>query len=585
MLQSTDHDILLAHLENVVGVLEAALDEVRALASDIVKERRIVSTQEKQCERENALKLLRDTTSSITRIGTKIQCGFSRAIAGICEQSNEYTEICRLPYDLISDILTEYIPNHPEKVHSMSRRPRWICLSEVCRKWNWVLKEASKPWTFINLAWPTKVIEYHALLSKKSPLHIAWGLSGDVSSPGSDRTDWLLCHKDTIKDLELGVEWYMAGDRTKLLFLDLLARYFTASPAKLKSLELFLPLFGMTRLHEEVSVLLPPLSTLDLEHLRLNNCWPKGTLPSSLRTLEVISMSSSVVTVRNIHQILSECSLLETCSLDIDCGSMDLFTMSTAPLPNSSLSLPRLRSLELGKLSQTELEWLSERVHLEDVPELRISIIVSPPLKPPFKLPVQFHHHATRSEWLEVGKQDIDYCSPNFFRHKFDISQYPQTSMDLPLLTLDFQLFTLVQQLVLKSYTSARWALWSSAFCSFSNLKDLHIRGSQTEVSELLIPLGREIPFICPKLRVLSLEDDGEWKWTMSKTDAHFQSKKRVANDRLETLLKVRAEQGNSLQKLILSADNWWSDDPERWGALVDGVEKRAANNASRSPW
>ncbi|KZT35026.1 hypothetical protein SISSUDRAFT_215352 [Sistotremastrum suecicum HHB10207 ss-3] len=131
---------------------------------------------------EGANSLLRKLGSRLMEEKNHLINAFSGAIADISERSNLYTQIARLPEELVLRIFTQasdewqkiralgpifpYIVDHPPSFS------QWTNVLKVCRSWHNTVISFSPAWGSIDMSWPSEAIETHLRLSKSAPLRV-----------------------------------------------------------------------------------------------------------------------------------------------------------------------------------------------------------------------------------------------------------------------------------------------------------------------------------------------------------------------------------------------------------------------------
>ncbi|KZS95705.1 hypothetical protein SISNIDRAFT_483152 [Sistotremastrum niveocremeum HHB9708] len=567
-------------LESVARALEHALQSVRDLISDTFEEAENIGYWENSCRRGDSMSFLRQTTDRLLDIKDSIESSVLAAIADVREQSNQYTEILRLPEEIIFALLSGYVESHLQS-RDTGRQveygvahldKKWIKLRKV--HWNVVLRGAAKLWSYIDLSWPLDVANSYVSLCQGVPLRLLWNIpvsNWDVEvSNYENQKEWTSSHIHSTEELQLGIQHipYSSWQRDKLV--DALRE--CCSP-DLQSLRISLGHIGGDL--EYAVVPLPALPTVNLLHLRLHNCWSSGPLSPSLRTIEIIALDPQIVTVEHIFQVLSGCPLLKSCVFDISAADSLPLPLSDISL-SSPIHLPNLRHLQLGDFSEPMFDWLYERIQLELVPDMQITILFLRESFEPFKLPSRFGAVASRANSLDFSRESVRYTTDDHLDHLFSLGMPLRSRIETHFLPkLNFTPFTRLRRLCLGIYSNAHHSFWMEGLSLLRELHDLEIRGSQTEISEVFLDLSETTPLICPTLQKLSVFDDKMWKWLdeMDETGAAFQSKKVVAQERLETLLKSRVNQGIAIQSLKLSTPSWWAEDLDRWKPLVAIVE------------
>ncbi|KZT32333.1 hypothetical protein SISSUDRAFT_1133212 [Sistotremastrum suecicum HHB10207 ss-3] len=580
------HDVgrrlVLDRLESVARVFENALQSVRDLISETVKGGEKIGHWESSCRRTDSISFLRKTTDRLLDIQDSVESYVLAAVADVREQSNQYTEILRLPEELIFALLSGYVESHLQSRDTdrqighgvIHLDKKWIKLREVCRHWNNVLIGAAKLWSYIDLSWPLDVANSYVSLCQGVPLRLLWNIpvsnwDVDVSNYGNQK-EWTSSHIHSTEELQLGIQHipYSSWQRDKLV--DVLRE--CCSP-DLQSLRISLGHIGGDL--EYAVVPIPALPTVNLLHLKLHNCWSSGPLSPSLQTIEIVALDPQIVTVKHIFQVLSGCPLLKSCVFDISApGSLPpAFSVISLSGP---MHLPNLRYLRLGDFSEPTFDWLYQRIRLELVPDMQITIIFVPEPFEPFKLPSRLGNVASRANSLDISRSSVRYTTEDQLDHRFSLGMPLRAQIESQFLPkLNFSPFTRVRRLSLGTYSNAYHSFWMEGLSLLRELHDLELCGSQTEISEVFLDLSETSPLICPSLQKLSIFDNKMWKWLdeQDETGGAFQSKKVIAQERLETLLKSRVGQGASIQSLKLFTPSWWTEDLDRWKPFVAVVE------------
>ncbi|KZT35027.1 hypothetical protein SISSUDRAFT_1064808 [Sistotremastrum suecicum HHB10207 ss-3] len=276
--------------------------------------------------------------------------------------------------------------------------------------------------------------------------------------------------------------------------------------------------------------------------------------------------------MHDIYKILSNSPLLESCILEIYLDSHS----STEPLddtPQNPLRLPHIRTLKIGVFPQSHIDWLYDYIFPEILTESAISIPSPIGEVTPFSIPSRLHEYCGRAKSLKISGPDLVYYLQDHFEHSIAMNYGQWASPDVyPDFVSVIPLFTTVRQLFIGQYWPLHHTALLLALGSLDQLIDLRVHGCQTKLVNILPDLCQGDPPICPKLESLTLRDDQDWAWQMTVNDPAYISAMQDAPDNLEGCLKVRAEHNMILQKLVLSAGDWWSGELDKWKQLVGTV-------------
>lgn len=421
------------------------------------------------------------------------------------------------------------------------------------------------PWAYVNSSWDPRIIEYHLALRKSVPLTVTWEAHRDGEFDNYWRLNWILQHLPLIEDLCLG-QFLSSKESARAELQKFMSRCISISPPSLKYLSISLI---YDEWDESESPQLPMIFTLlnfpNLLHLQLQNCWTTGNLPSSLVSLDVHVWDTveDLVVEEDIFQILWQCPRLRHCCLWLDNGpgSRPPISHLTALGSNERLRVPQMQYLTISLLA---LKWLHEKVHLESIPNLSIS------LPSESRLPTCFHDHASHATALTTWGHSIEYSRPKHFTHTFN-NRIPISDI--------YSLFPSLQRLVVRELRDSDREGWYQALPSFKHLEYLDITGPEDQLADLLFELSMADPVFCPKLESLQLTTRYS-SWIHSSVAADdkrrgHEDMKRRSIDMLETVLSSRAQRGIALKELIIHDGSRWAEDPDMWRRFVGVVTIR----------
>lgn len=549
------------------------------------------------------LRCLRDIVAGLDCVKDKLNVRFSAVMADVSEQSNKYTDISRLPREILLEILSLYAEDFLYNATKAGRPdyqrpivPRgWVKNMRVyestsqrntdvteaglsCRSWNHIVTDYAPFWTLIDLSWPVQLIDTHTVLSKDAPLQVFWS---DVRSTCA-QSEWLSKYTKAITYLHLIWPDFAPWNEEQGVIHDpelLVAKCLTSPSNALRSLDLHVILQ-----ERRVARMLPALTVPDLQHLRLQNCWSRELCSARLQTLYV-KVNSSIVNIHDIYDILSHTPVLSSCIFHTG----DIWD-NTAELPLSGAASPRhlpcLHNLELRLFSTPQYDWLYDHIRAEltinditvllDSPQTSIKV---------FTIPRGLEKYTARAETVEFNGHALHYGVKDQFKHSISAVNGHQEAMwgaAGATLASDYRLaiplFPCVHQLIIADYNCAHHDNWILALQTFSRLSDLRVTGSDTQSAmlDLLIALGKEGPLLCQNLRTLTWCYEGRTAgWRLpgdTAEDTDTESTKHLAQRELEKMLKVRADHGIGLHKLTVSADSWWAEPIDQWKPYVSVV-------------
>ncbi|KZS94881.1 hypothetical protein SISNIDRAFT_453036 [Sistotremastrum niveocremeum HHB9708] len=597
---SSNRKLLLDGFVSVEDILETALLQIKKLSKDLDATVDNAAGQGNGSQRDNSsapLDLLRQAAQNIGRIGSTVECELQKTASNILEESNRHTDISQLPETLLSHILVLYVRDQlnldvalasEHEIAPVSRK--WTDLCLVCKQWHRILKYTAELWNVVDLSWPLEIIQNHAILSQDVPLHVRWSQASGFDSP---KTKWLMSQMGAVDDLQLwwrGTSSEGSDDSAQLYEMDIDTeseydqeydsssnaefpafwdKCLASSNSKMKGLRLLLGASGRNHVGH---VLLPTLPFPELLRLELRDCWPIGALPSTLRRLDVDVRDGSF-TVLDILHVLSQLPLVESASFSIQDSPVSVGTSEASILANR-ISVPHLRSLKIGILSNAHLAWLHERF-FDCMPGLRNLEFTVRLGETYFELPPCLQKHASRAARVEIGTFDLTYVTDELVKHSFTFvtsgsGWWPCFAKVLPLLYR-------VPSLFIGHYPTAHRDYWKETLPCFNQLRDLQVNAHVLSISSLLLDLLETAPSVCLNLKSIYLD-------TSSTSDGKFRAapvidgpqheyvtlpgvfvpERTDEGGHLEKLLQFKLDAGVPLQKLILSHNNWWTGDAEK---------------------
>ncbi|KZS89046.1 hypothetical protein SISNIDRAFT_469557 [Sistotremastrum niveocremeum HHB9708] len=195
------------------------------------------------------------------------------------QQNSQEAPIFQLPEELLLRIIREYADQGLSLSRSRSYWPEncfdrtWATLRTVCRHWDAILLDATYMWSYIELSWPKRLVDFHLSRRKSALLHISWKppKSHFDDQLGLPWQDWIGENLSIMEELHLGI--YIDGgnpSEESQRCTNLLATCLKSSSHSLKHLDIGL---GTTNFRgKTVSGHLPPLLTPNLRTLELSDC-------------------------------------------------------------------------------------------------------------------------------------------------------------------------------------------------------------------------------------------------------------------------------------------------------------------------
>ncbi|KZS89047.1 hypothetical protein SISNIDRAFT_527771 [Sistotremastrum niveocremeum HHB9708] len=427
------------------------------------------------------------------------------------------------------------------------------------------------------------MVDSHLSRRKSALLHISWNPSHSYFKPRTAPAweNWIGENLSIIEELHLGIFGEEPSDHNQSS-TNLLAACLTSPSQSLKCLGIKISSTDLFR--KTLSGHLPTLLTPNLVRLELSDCGCANLSLASLQSVDVVGSSASA---DEIFDLLSGNQALRSCIFHIR-HLKDLPDSSLTDPQSSPLPLVHLRHLDIGPLPPDQLTWLFQRIKPEAVSSCSILLKMDIRTQSEFTLPPALHYYATRATILKVKDGDLTYSLPDQFEHLISIRTFHSTDSGVAQLNL-FPSFTSLTHLYIEQYDQALGSRWLAALRSCNHLEFLHIEGGidfagglgggQISFIPFLRALSEEAPSFCPKLLTLSLCDSHRRSWIGRQTspwDKDDTNDKRMAIERMEMMLKVRAGLGIGIQKLILSFNTWWSEDVAKWEAYVSVVEVEA---------
>ncbi|KZT35025.1 hypothetical protein SISSUDRAFT_1064807 [Sistotremastrum suecicum HHB10207 ss-3] len=574
-------NLILKSLKPLEETLEMALRDLREIASHV--ERKILGAENKNTDnqRKGSLTTLRDVVSKVKHIQKYLDVSFATSIADISQRSNAYISIARLPEEIFTEILSRHVEAFQEGyIHTKDphrgwapgfrddwHRNNWKPFREVCRSWDDALTGCARFWAFVCMSWPMDLIRAHTSLSRDVHLRV---YSPGIECVNAAQTTWIMTNIQSIENLQIGPT--SASYRVPRLTVDInIDRFLSQCPVEqateLRALVLLLPLQSRgSQSSWQINLAAPKLRDL---HLR--NCWYMNYAPSQLQVLDV-TFDDGTVGVGDLLQFLSGTPQLKSCKF---------YVMSAIHSPSLeshheiSIQLPGLHTLVLSGLPAPQLHWLYDRILAGNLVRNDVSISPLSNSNEPLDLPAPLQGYAMRSDSLDIRPKYIVYQLIGQFHHTFRMDDGTDDAREhFPNISLIIPYFRHIRKLILEPCTPSGGPDVLTALQTFEHLQDLHLCGSESYLSLFLLDMAQADPMPCPKLISLTLEDDGYWKWGMAMDNRYSDTL-----DRLEVFLKSRVDRASALERLILSENNIWMHDVDRWKKHVGVVERCRPEN------
>ncbi|KZS95706.1 hypothetical protein SISNIDRAFT_464057 [Sistotremastrum niveocremeum HHB9708] len=186
----------------------------------------------------DSLSIVRRIANDVKCVGKTVGTAFNRAYADICKLSNHYTEISRLPEELMVEILWQYHQPDPtfdsdSSIRMNSSKRDWVRFRQVCSSWDEMMRSTTKFWSFIDASWPIKFFNHHILLSGLTPLHVRWPFTNHWQTEESlgIMEEWLSSHSIVELQVSWRTFWEFIQLPQRLHVADVLARYLKSPPA------------------------------------------------------------------------------------------------------------------------------------------------------------------------------------------------------------------------------------------------------------------------------------------------------------------------------------------------------------------
>ncbi|KZT31126.1 hypothetical protein SISSUDRAFT_1068067 [Sistotremastrum suecicum HHB10207 ss-3] len=442
------------------------------------------------------------------------------------------------------------------------------------RSWSTTLDNSPSLWSFISLDWHPQTTNLHCRLSRDAPLHVWWPLYTPNTSKPSARYGSMISLINRVKSLRLVYSSIPCSDvDDPMLALEFLSHCVSKVPeCCLKTLKIRHVLDGA----DASQALLPALHPLELVDLDLHDCWSPERLPSTLRTIN-ITTSEVTITVHDIYRVLLECPLLETCILEMR-PDTNISRQNPDTLPdNSLLELPCLRTLRIGVLPLSHVDWLYKRFLAKYLTSNTISIYPLSDPATPFFLPEGLQGYASRATSLDIRQGELIYCLEDQFRHSIIVGTATWASLE-QYTSSTFQKiaynFGSLRQLHIECdrFISKECAHWVQGLADLNRLRQLHICGH--DIATLLVAFCQADCLLCPELNTLSLDvlkDLPSRSWIeelklLFRRGAHDSSEGDSSEvvspasaisteEGLESFLNFRKARGFPIQHLILRGD------------------------------
>ncbi|KZS88078.1 hypothetical protein SISNIDRAFT_552790 [Sistotremastrum niveocremeum HHB9708] len=540
-------------LSLLIRDLEHALENTRAIYAECLSGPTSSPADDEHPIRSDSaesITYLRQVVSKVEIVQQNVRNTLSKTIADLSERSNTYTRFACLPQEIISNMFWRFIQIPPKGPSRKKKRPLGITkILLVCRNWTSIAVSTPRLWNTISMHWNSEIIDRHIVLRKSVPLHITWK---NATAYEVSKKDILVKRMPEIR--ALNIVW--SGHRMPpIVDSDAPVRFkefwdeCSQEPAlQLESLALDF------RGSMESRAAMHQLNTPRLRHLRLSHCDYLVSLPSTLRTVYILSREPNLA---QTLRVLSECPLLTSCFLESTRGAESQDQSMSFPT-QSPILLQSLSHLHLKPYTMNELGWILDQVLLPSLKMLEVALFLTPGSEVQAAMPRALDAFVAQAIDVEIQSNLITYTNGKF-RHAFylycssapwETDPNPGFLQFRPLVSL----FPRIERLAISSYTVNEHAEWVEILEKLACLTCLSVAGIPAALQPLFLSLETADPPLCPNLDHLHIGVNQIW---MAEENQEVVGDAEAAGTQLLNFVDARQSSGRGLKCLTLTPGSW----------------------------